>query len=404
MNPTTTLHVVIGLAVVICLSVLIPYLNWLRLLAGYYELRRDVRALQRFLRGETFRDADDLAVTGSTHGLRTTIRFSRRENMPGVNIRMQVPSTFDLIIGSKEFPLQEEFQWARSDNPALDARWRVQAKEPAQVRMFLASDTVTFELQKLACSSSTLISLEPGAMELSEPTTPLGSRGRHFLAHMESMSIVARQLSRMPGASRVKLERVVPARPTGKVVIALLAAAALGLSVFGLADYQRIRRDEGATSTVGGSPQGIPPDEASQIPNLQGWRLSGVADFDADLAGWLRKSNVVPSGRLEGDFSGTAGNDHAYLLTNGESHRLLVLVGNQVKFDETFPAVAIVAKVPSAAIRDVKIDTGSAATGNSDGILLVRERNNVRSGILLSFRGGSPITAVPANYTSIAVN
>jgi hypothetical protein len=92
------------------------------------------------------------------------------------------------------------------------------------------------------------------------------------------------------------------------------------------------------------------------------------------------------------------------LLTNGESHRLLVLVGNEVKFDETFPVVAIVAKVPSAAIRDVKIDTGSAATGNSDGILLVRERNNVRSGILLSFRGGSPITAVPANYTSIAVN
>lgn len=82
MNPTTTLHVVIGLAVVICLSVLIPYLNWLRLLAGYYELRRDVRALQRFLRGETFRDADDLAVTGSTHGLRTTIRFSRRKTCP----------------------------------------------------------------------------------------------------------------------------------------------------------------------------------------------------------------------------------------------------------------------------------------------------------------------------------
>lgn len=50
------------------------------------------------------------------------------------------------------------------------------------------------------------------------------------------------------------------------------------------------------------------------------------------------------------------------------------------------------------------IETGSPATRNSDGILLVRERGNIHSGLLLSFRNGSPVTAVPADYTAVPVD
>ena len=70
------------------------------------------------------------------------------------------------------------------------------------------------------------------------------------------------------------------------------------------------------------------------------------------------------------------------------------------EFDETFPNVALIAKVPKTAIRDIKIDTGSPATGNADGILVIKDKDNLHSGLVLSFNGGSPITAVPANYKS----
>jgi hypothetical protein len=51
-------------------------------------------------------------------------------------------------------------------------------------------------------------------------------------------------------------------------------------------------------------------------------------------------------------------------------------------------------------IRDLRIDSGSPASGKSDAILLVRDKDNLHSGVVLSFNGGSPVTAVLDNYKS----
>lgn len=403
METTTIFIVALGALLLALAGAILHFVKSVRRFAGYSELREDVRALEQYLNGESFRDGADLVVSGNRQTRRTNVRFSQAENMPGINLRMQVPSTFDLLIAPRDSNILEEAQQFRSGDDYLDSRWIFQSSQPAVARMFMTGDRTLAEIRKLCCSSDTLLRFEVGAMELSEMTIPEKRLTYHLSAHVESMVWLARQLALMPDASRLKMERVVPKRRTHRLVVVLMVAIALFVGVASLAKYQREQVMTVATNGLGGSPQGIPSDEASRIPNLAGWRLSSSADFASALVRWMHNSDLLPSGRLEGNFlTGGASNDHAYLLMNGEgAHRLVVIAADRVKLDETLPSVALIAKVPSAAMRGIKIEMGSPASGSSDGILLVREANNPHSALLLSFRGDSLITAVPADYKTV---
>ncbi len=405
METTTIILVALGLLLIALAGALIRFVKSARRFAGYSELREDVRGLEQYLNGESFRDGADLVVSGNLKTRRTNVRFSQAENMPGVNLRMQVPSTFDLLIAPRNSNILEEAQQFRSGDDYLDSRWIFQSSQPAVAQMFISGDRTLAELRKLCCSSDTLLRFEEGALELSEMIIPEKRLTYHLSAHVESMAWMAGQLAQMPDASRLKMERVAPKRRTHRLVVILIVTVALSVGVAGLARYQREKVMVTATSGVGGTPQGIPPDEASLIPNLKGWRLSSSADFDSALVRWMHDSDVLPSGRLEGNFvAGGAGNDHAYLLMNGEgAHRLVVIATDHVKVDETLPTVALIAKVPGTAMRGIKIETGSPASGKSDGILIVRETNNLHSGLLLSFRDDSLTTAVPADYRTVSL-
>jgi hypothetical protein len=59
--------------------------------------------------------------------------------------------------------------------------------------------------------------------------------------------------------------------------------------------------------------------------------------------------------------------------------------------------------VPKSAIRDFQINTGQAASGETDGILLVRNKADLLSGVILSFNGNSPVISVPSNYKAVAL-
>jgi len=402
---TNTLLILAGGVVLIALAaVIIPYINASRRFAGYTELRGDARAIEHFLKGETFRDMDDLVITGNTEGYRTTIRFSQDENTPAVSLRMDVPATFDLVIVPKDSPVTEGGQAVRTGNDQFDAKWVVRTTQPTQARIFVAGNTAMAQIRKLCCSSKTYVNLERGALEISELTIPEGSPSRHLIDHMESMAIVGKQLALMPGAGQVKVERVSAPRPTNKVLGVVIAIVAVCTGIVALANYEHSKGMD-ASVGAGGSPVGIPSDEALYIPNLQGWRLAARPDFDPALVDWMKQSNAQPAGRLEGDFSGGgAGNDHAYLLVNATgAHRLVVMTGKDVKFDQPFGVVQLVAKVPKSSIRDIKINTGSPATGNADGILLVMNKDDLHSGLVLSFNGSSPVTAVPENYKSTSL-
>lgn len=392
----------VGAALILTAILLFPYILMLRMFSGYLELRGDARAIEHFLHGETFRDMNDLVITGNAQGYRTTLRFSQDENTPGVNIRMDVPATFEMVIVHKDSPITEGGEPVKTGNDLFDAKWVVRSTEPTQARMFVDGTAAMAQLRRICCSSKTYVTLEPGALELSELTVPDLPAARHLTDHIESMAVLGKQLALMPGAAQVKVEHVTPPRPTSKVLAVVITALAICTGIAALANYEHEKNMESATLGAGGSPVGIPPEEAEQIPNLRGWRLAGSPDFDPSLVKWLRASNVQPTGRLEGDFAGSgAGNDHAYLLVNSDgAHRLVVLLNNQVKLDQTFPQVALIAKVPKSSIRDIKIETGGTPSGNADGILIVRAKDNLRSGLVLSFNGDSPITEVPENYKS----
>jgi hypothetical protein len=239
-------------------------------------------------------------------------------------------------------------------------------------------------------------------IEYSELTVAPAALGRRLINHLESMATIADQLAQMPGGDRVKLERLVPPRPTAKIVLAVVVTIAVGSGIAGLAKLERDKRMEAASTGADGAPQGIPADEAGRIPNLKGWRLSGSPDFEPSLVRWLQENDVQPAGRIDGDFVGGGdGTDHAYLLINEEgTRRVVVVIGGQIKFDETFPAVAVITKIPSSTIREIKLNYGSRASGNADGLLVVRDKGNPGSGLIISFNGGSLITAVPENYQS----
>lgn len=401
METGTLAILAVGVLVIALACAIIPYINLWRRYRGYSEVRRDAAAIAYFLRGQTFRDMNDLVVTGNTQGYRTTIRFSRDENTPGVNLRMEVPATFDVMIVPKDTPLPEGGQTIRTGNDPFDLKWTVRSTQPTQARIFIAGNTAITQIRKLCCSSKTFINIERGALELSELTVP-DSAARHLIDHMESMAVIAKQLALMPGASQIKVERVTPPRPTNKLLVAVIVIIVACTGITALANHEHSKKMNASLVGAGGSPQGIPADEALHIPHLQGWRLADSPDFDPNLVKWLRSSNATPSGRIEGDFTGGGtGSDHAYLLMNTEgAFRVVIMLGNDVKFDNIFPNVALMAKVPKTAIRNIKIDTGSPATGNADGILVVKDKDNLHSGLVLSFNGGSPITAVPENYKS----
>ncbi len=402
MDTNTILILAVGVVLIALASAIIPYINSLRRYAGYSELRRDARVIENFLRGETFRDLNDLVITGNTQGYRTTLRFSKDENTPGVNLRMDVPATFDMMIVPKDSPITEGGPVVRTGNEQFDAKWIVRSNQATQAKIFLAGDTTMKQVRKLCCSSRTFVEVQRGALELSELTLPDGSPSRHLVDHMESMAAIGKQLALMPGAAQVKVERVSPPRPTSKVLAAVIAAVAVCTGIAALANYQHTKKMNAAMVGFGGSPVGIPEDEALHIPDLQGWRLAGSPDFDPSLVQWMRSSHAQPAGRLEGDFSGGgAGTDHAYLLVNANGgHRLVVMMENQVRLDQQFNEVALMAKVPKSAIRDIKIENGSPASGNGDGILVVTRKDDLHSGVVVSFNGNSPVTAVPQNYKS----
>ncbi len=403
METTTILIVASGFFLILVASVLIPYVNLRRRFAGYSEIQREIRVLTSFLRGETFRDGDDLVIIGNVEGNRTTIRFSREDNTPGVNLRMEAPVTFDLVIVPKSFAQIEGGQPVRTGDEKFDYQWKLTTKDRVLAKMFLASQPALQELPKLCCSTKTFLHIDKGYVELSELTVPEGAFSRHLMDHLQSMVQLAKQLALMPGASRIKIDRIVPPRPTSRILAVVITVIAICTGIGALANYQRASRMRAATSGFGGSPEGIPPSEALHIPKLEGWRLSVSTDFDPDLVQWIRNSGAEPRGRLEGNFfAGSTKNDTAYLLTNAQgTHRLVVLTDDTVRFDSTYPSIVLIAKVPKSSIRDFQINMGQAASGETDGILLVRNKADLLSGIILSFNGNSPVISVPSNYKSV---
>src|SRR5437899_11544396 len=96
MPPLQLALLIIGALSVI--GLVIFFVQNRRTFAGYEEFSSDARKLSRMLRGELFRDGDDLVMAGNYNGMATVVRFSNSDNTPGLNVRVQAPASFTLAV------------------------------------------------------------------------------------------------------------------------------------------------------------------------------------------------------------------------------------------------------------------------------------------------------------------
>lgn len=367
--------------------------------AGYEEYAAAAREVAGAMRGEVFRDHEDVVMFGNYRNLPAVVRLSNGENTPGLIVRMQAPVTFSLSVVPAGTPLTEGARAALPTRDSVfDARFTVRSDQPTQAKMFLTRQTQA-SLQRLCCSSKTYVSIDAGAIELSELVIPQPETGKHIQDHLKHMAILAENLREMPGADRVA---VVPFRRerhvAGRIAIAIGAIVALA-SVFAAT---RVPMRPSLTSPK--LPAGITPADAAMIPDITHWRLATEDDFDPITANWLRGNGIRPQGRISGDFSGTGhGRDFAFLLVGPDNSRRIVLVVDGVAhYDAQFSSLGGIARLPKDSLGSIQwVRNNPPPKVDGDGLLLIRNGADPASAVALFLDGGRIVFASPAKYDSI---
>ncbi|MCI0355962.1 MAG: hypothetical protein L0099_13120 [Acidobacteria bacterium] len=382
-----------------------------RSLSGYEEVAMDTRALAKLLKGEFFRDGGDLVISGHFGDLPTVIRFSRDENTPGLNIRMRAQATFTLSVVPKGARATEGRVLVKTSDEMFDARYNTRTDHPTQARMMLGSKKVIQHLAKLVCSSNTFFTISTGNLELSELVIPELNTGGHISDHLKSLARVAQEVAAMPGAEKIKVEKI-----KEPVNVPLRVAVAVGVLAAGFAVYGAMQSPPAVRATDAGAvvPEGVPPVD---VPLLQGivgplpdgrarYRLASGEDFAPAGVSWLRNNRVTASGRVEGDFSGTGGGrDAGYILiSNEDGARRVALIANGVnRYDATFPGIALAARVRKGVVGAIQWVGQAPGTPDGDGLLIVRDASDRASGLVLFVKGNQLISAAPQDYQLIII-
>ncbi|MGH9580272.1 MAG: hypothetical protein ACRD2R_04705 [Terriglobales bacterium] len=402
--------ILVGVAGVIAYSV-----RNTRTFAGYAELIDDARAIQKTLKGEIFRDGNDLVVSGNYRKLPTVVRFSYDQNTPGLNIQMKAAASFQFTVVPKGSQVAEGRNPMRTPDDLFDARFSSRTDHPTLAKMFFQSRAVMTHLNKLLCSSSTFFNVHAGGMELSELVIPASFPGRHVLFHLESLGTLAGQLAAMPGAHKIKVEEMQgEASWLARGAVAVGVVAALVVVVVATQERSGGAADVAAIAADLALPQGVLPVDApqmvgvdEQLPEGKGnkWRVATEQDFAPVAKAWLRGSGRSPSGRVTGNFSGSgSGRDAGYILVNQQdgTRRVVLLAGGQNRYDAQYPDIAVAAALPKRLVGSIEWVGGKPPEDvDGDGLLLVRERNNPASALVLFTSGSRIVSAVPVNYQLI---
>jgi hypothetical protein len=373
--------------------------------SGYTDVAADAQRIQRAIKGESFRDGNDLVVSGSQDKLPVQVRFSYDENTPGLSIRMSAPANFTLTITPKGSQAAGEGKnLVRTGDDMFDARFTTKTDHMAQAKMFLGGKQVSLLLPKLACSSKTFIAIGKGFVELSELVIPTPYTSTHIVDHIQNMGKLALQLHAMPGAETVKIEEY---KREGSSVLgkaAVLVALLGGLAFFFIqarkpdTSLTELKAQAGSSSL----PEGVLPLDAQKIGSLDGWRLITTDDLDPDTAAWARGQGIKIAGRLAGDFSGKGNpRDVAYILTDGaDTTRIAVIADDQLVSDVHYPKLAVAARYSKYNWNSTQWVT-PPATPAGDGILIVTRKEDPKSGMVLFFNGKRVDTVIPQNYQRV---
>jgi hypothetical protein len=204
----------------------------------------------------------------------------------------------------------------------------------------------------------------------------------------------------MPGAHEIK---IVPFQRSRHIVRrAVIAAGALVALVMLFTGGMTTQRAAAADAPKDTS--GVLPIDARLIPNLAGWRVATVNDFDPTTLNWMRGLDIKPMGRMHGDFSGKENPaDVAYLLISDNGmRRIVVLSEGKLRYDGQFDGLLGVFLLPKPDINTVKWRGHQPDEADGDGLVLVRRMNDPSNDVALFCRNGGPYFVKPLNYDNIS--
>lgn len=394
------LGIIFGLAV---LGAVIALVYNLHKFSGFRRFGRDAEKITDSLSGEMFRDGGDLVISGNFNHLPTVVRFSNKEDVPGLNIRMGVPANFTLWIAPRNADPGEGRATVRTGDPAFDNRFITRSDDPGQARLFLALQMVPRALHQLACSSGTFVAISAGSIEISEMEIPSESTARHVLEHLQSVVTVAGALKHMPAADTVKVQ---PLHKEKRILgrAAIVVGAITAVIVVIAATQRAAHKEAPVLADTQTAAVGVLPVDATHIAGVDGWRAATVDDFDPDACAWLRDSGAPVGGRIVGDFSGRGSDDDvAYVLVRSDGVKRIVLLANgQERYDIRYPSIAIAARVSRSNLSRVDWVGAPPNEVDGDGLLIVRSAADPKSGLVLFLAHGRIVTAVPANYQALS--
>lgn len=395
-----TLAIILGVAI---LGALIALARNLCRFMGFTQIARDAERIAKSLGGEIFRDGGDLVTSGNMGRLPAVVRFSNKESVPGLNIRVGVPSTFTLWIAPRSAETTEGRTTLRTGDMIFDSRFVARSDDATQARMFLAMKQVPTCLRQLACSGNSFLALAESALELSELEIPTPATANHVLEHLRSIATLGAALSEMPGADTIVVKPIEKERRLlGRAAIIVGIVAAISLVVAASRPRATVPKTDAAAVEI----SGVPPAHASLIVGLSGWHTASSDDFDPNTLAWMRSKGATVSGLISGDFSGQGNDaDAAYVLVRADgSRRVLIISNGAVRYDTRFPSLAVAARLRKSRVPGVEWNGPAPEPINGDGILMVRNADDPKSGLVIFLSGHRLASGVPVNYQSVPVD
>ncbi len=388
--------------IVAFVGAMIAYVRSQKTYRGYKDIAGEARKIRSDIAGELFRDGDDLVISGNYKGKPTVVRFSYGEHTPGMNVRMETPSTMELAIvprGTREMPGRAEI---KTGDSLFDSRFTSRTDQPQEARMLLGSRSSMAEIQKLCCSSRTFFSLTRGAAEVSELTIPPTAQHEHVMEHIESLNRLSLALQEMPGAEKVKIKPIQRQKHVfGRMALVAGVIAAI-IAISAAWKFSGNSKDTETTAASESVPEGMSAEDAAMI-GVGSAHLATESDFNADAVAWMKVQKQDVTGEIHGNFTGKdTPNEVAYILKEPKGiYRVVVLANEHVAYDERYPNVGIAARVPRDQVDSIQWVGRPPETPDGDGLLLLRNPDDRASGLVIFLQGSRVVTAVPSNYQAI---
>lgn len=368
--------------------------------SGYAEIRKDVLRLARAIRGEAFRDAEDLVVRGNYEKWPVSVRFSSKSKST-VGIQMEAPANFQMTIHPRGETGHEGRTRISTQDSQFDSRFVAMTNTPTQARLFVRAEQVMPLVKQVCSSSGSLLRISPRHLEVAERSFSRPEVYEFVINHLATIAKLAEQLLEMPGAAAIK---IVPYRTRKNLGLRVAVSAGLALAFFAAIRLPNANATDGQHSSEA-STGGILPADAVLIGNLSKWRLVQESDFDPEAASWLRSEGITTSGKISGDFSGkNDGQDTAYILTNSDKMMRVVIISQGVQvYDQCYQQIAAAVRLPHSALNGAAWKDRRQGESDGDGLLIVAHYEDRASGLVLTLHDRRIALQLPSDYRNLSL-